>query len=75
MKRNIQFTCTNLDGSQKEGVIFLICFRKRGYPERGGSLRKVGGSNPGGNYDKFLMFYFCERKCFFHTKIPGNFQE
>ena len=32
------------------GNFFKICFRKRGYPERGGSLRKGGeGSNPGGN--------------------------
>ena len=37
------------------GVTFLTCFRKRGYPERGDSLRKGrgvgdGGSNSGGNY-------------------------
>ena len=30
----IQFACTNLDGCQKEGVFFKICFRKRGYPEK-----------------------------------------
>ena len=38
------------------GVTFLTCFRKRGYPERGDSLRKGRGwgrgwgSNSGGNY-------------------------
>ena len=51
LKCFLQFTCTNLDGSQKKGVAFKICFRKRGYPERGGgfpqkregsSLRKGG---------------------------------
>ena len=36
--------CTNFNGSQKEGVTFLICLRKRGFPQ------KKGGSNPGGNY-------------------------
>ena len=34
LKCFIQFACTNLDGSRKEGVIFKICFRKRGYPEK-----------------------------------------
>ena len=28
---------------RKRGVTFLTCFRKRGYPETGGSLRKGGG--------------------------------
>ena len=42
LKCFIQFACTNLYGSQEEGVNFLICFRKRGYTERGGSLRKGG---------------------------------
>ena len=36
LKCFIQFICTNLGGCQKEGVTLLICFRKRGYPERGG---------------------------------------
>ena len=49
LKCFIQFACTNLDGLQKEGVIFYICFRKRGYPESGGFVRKGGCSNPGGN--------------------------
>ena len=37
-----QFTCTNMDGSRKEGGNFLNLLQKDGYPERGGSLRKVG---------------------------------
>ena len=35
--------CINLDGSQKDGVTFLICFRKRGVPRKVVSLRKGGG--------------------------------
>ena len=37
---------------RKRGVIFKICFRKRGYPERGLTSGKGGGggSNPGRNY-------------------------
>ena len=37
-----QITCTNMDGSRKEGGNFLNLLQKDGYPERGGSLRKVG---------------------------------
>ena len=49
LKCFIQFTCTNLDGFKKEGVNFLICFRERGYPERGGGYpqKGEGGLNPG----------------------------
>ena len=52
LKCFLQFTYTNLDGFRKRGVTFEICFRKRGYPERGVPLKKKrrGGSNPGGNY-------------------------
>ena len=52
MKRNTftlkcfaQFTCTNLDGSQKEGVTFFNLLQKEGVPRKeggGGSLRKEG---------------------------------
>ena len=44
LKCFLQFTCINLDGSQKEGVTFkFFSERGGGYPERGGSsLRKVG---------------------------------
>ena len=44
---------------RKRGVTFLICFRKRGYPEmRGRVLRKGGGaSNPGGNYGLSLLYH------------------
>ena len=31
-----------MDGSRKEGGNFLNLLQKEGYPERGGSLRKVG---------------------------------
>ena len=38
-----------MDGSQKEGGNFLIYFRKRGVPKKGGFLRKgAGGSIPVG---------------------------
>ena len=53
----IQFTCTNLDGCQKEEGNFLNLLQKEGGTQKGGggSLRKkkgVGGwgSKPGGNY-------------------------
>ena len=46
-----QSTGTNLDDCQKEGVTFLICFRKSGggggvVPRKGGSLRKGEGGSP-----------------------------
>ena len=34
LKCFIQFTCTNFDGCQKEGVIIFICFRKREFPQK-----------------------------------------
>ena len=39
----LQFTCTNLDGSQKEGVNFLNL------------LQKEGGSNPGGTMVNHIL--------------------
>ena len=61
MKRNtfilncfIQFTCTNLDGSRKEGGNFLNLFQKGGGTHKEGRgwvpSEKEGGSNSGGNY-------------------------
>ena len=38
LKCFLQFTCTNVDGSQKEGVTFQICFRKTGIPRKGGGV-------------------------------------
>ena len=38
----LQFTCTNLDGSQKEGGNFLNLLKKEGVPRKGGSFRKGG---------------------------------
>ena len=51
LKCFIQFACTNLDGSQKEGVFFQICFRKWGYPERGGIPSEKGG---GGGFQPWM---------------------
>ena len=56
LKRFLQFTYTNLDGSQKEGCNFLNLLQREGVPRKGGSLRKGGGgggggSKPVGNYD------------------------
>ena len=48
LKCFIKFTCTNLDGCQREWGNFLNLVQK----ERG--TQKGGGSNPGGNYDKIL---------------------
>ena len=54
----LQFTCTNLDGSQKEGVTFKFASERGGSQKRGGGgwwwgvlPQKTGGSKPGGNYD------------------------
>ena len=41
--RLLQFACTNLDGSQKEGVNFLNL------------LQKEGGSNPGGTMVNHIL--------------------
>ena len=54
MKRNtfilkcfLQFICTNLDGSQKEGGNFLNLLQKQGIPRKGGaSSGKGGGFQP-----------------------------
>ena len=62
-----QFTCTDLDGSQKEGGDFLNLLQKEGgdflnllqkegVPRKGGGWggwfpQKSGGSNPRGNYE------------------------
>ena len=45
----MQFACTNLEGYQKEGVIFKFASERRKYPERGRVPQKRVGSNPGGN--------------------------
>ena len=46
-----QFTCTNLDGSQKEGGNFLNLLQKEWVPrKKGGVPQKRVDSNPGVNY-------------------------
>ena len=50
----IQFACTNLDGSQKQGGGGLNLLQKEGVTQKGGgSLKKGegGGVNPGENCD------------------------
>ena len=60
LKRFLQFTCTNSDGSQKERGIFLNLLQKERVTQKGGkgwrggggvTSIKVGGSSPGGSYD------------------------
>ena len=47
----LQFPCTNLDGSQKEGNNFLNLLQKEGGTQKGGGFpQKRWGSKPGGNY-------------------------
>ena len=46
----LQFTCTNLDGSQKEGGNFLNLLQKERGTQKGGLPQKRGDSNSGGNY-------------------------
>ena len=57
LKCLIQFACSNLDGSQKKGVIFKIYLRKRGCPERGGSFRKRGNPTLEETVPGLLMSY------------------
>ena len=54
---------------RKRGVTFLICFRKRGVPRKGRSLRKWGGgSNPKGNYAMMKEFIFS----FFNSSFTAD---
>ena len=47
LKCFIQITCTNLEGSQKEGDNFFNLLQKEGGTQKeGGSFRKGGRSNP-----------------------------
>ena len=46
LKCFIEFTCTNLDGSQKEGVTFKFASEREGYPESGGVPSEKGGFQP-----------------------------
>ena len=41
--------------SERGGYFLKFASESGGYPERGDSLRKGGGSNPGGNYDEELI--------------------
>ena len=56
----LQFACTNLDGSQKEGGNFLNLLQKEGVRRKRGSFRKEGRFQSGGNYVQnsccFLLF-------------------
>ena len=72
MKRNtfflkgfIQFTCTNLDGSQKEGGNFLNLLQKEVDTQKGGVPSEKGGSNHGGNYGNTTNISRSTRRCFF----------
>ena len=50
LKCFIQFACTNLDGSQKEGGIFSNMLQKKGVRRKGEhSLKKGGGVGVGSN--------------------------
>ena len=49
LKCFIKFTCTNLDGCQKEGGNFLNFLQKEGSTQKGGGGGVEGGFNPGGN--------------------------
>ena len=52
-----------MDGSQKEGVTsFKFASERRGYPKKGdpSSLKRGGGSNPGGNYEGRILLHRLE---------------
>ena len=52
LKCFLQFTCTDLVGSQKEGGNFLNLLKKEGGTQKRGVPQKREGSNPVGNYDR-----------------------
>ena len=60
--------CINLDGCQNKGGNFLNLLQKVGLPKKrgGGSLRKEGSSNPGGNYDIYKKI---EEKIFYPKNV------
>ena len=63
LKCFIQFTCTNLDGSRKEGGNFFNLVQKEGYTQkRGGSLRK-GGFQP---WRKLCLHSFSIKNIFYN---------
>ena len=64
LKCFLEFTCTNLDGCQKEGGNFLkFASEREGYPERGeGFPQKRGGSSPGRNYGQNRALVAAQRQ-------------
>ena len=59
--RNLTPSCTNLDGSQKEGDNFLNFLQNEGGTQKGGAFpQKKGGSKPGGNYVTCPVFIALE---------------
>ena len=73
LKCFIQFTCTNLEGSQKEGDNFFNLLQKEGGTQKGGGFPQKGGegggggSNPRGNYDGYTR----EWKFFFYLGLKS----
>ena len=50
LKCFLEFACTNLDSSQKEGGNFLNLLQKETGTQKGWVPSEKGGSNPWGNY-------------------------
>ena len=74
LKCFLQFTCTNLDGSQKKGSKFLNLLQKQGVPRKGGFPQKRGDFNPGGNYDIFA-YHPCYVTSLSTADLTLNFSE
>ena len=72
LKCFLQFTCANLDGSQKEGGNFLNLLQKEGGTQKGGGgvPSEKRGSNPEGNYVKYGIPNCYQKK--FHTYEEGG---
>ena len=77
LKCFMQFTCTNLDGCQKERVTLLICFRKRVFPQK--REGDEGGFNPGGNYgvgqNIYLLLFACIVKSLYFSRWNSKWYE
>ena len=58
----IQFTCTNLDGSQKEGANFLNLVQKEGGTEKRGGGGVPSEKGPGVPTVEETMIYFIMTK-------------
>ena len=77
LKCFLQFACTNLDGSQKEGGNFLNFHQKEGVTQKGEGGERVpsekGGSNPGVNYAGQVLLVPKPKRLFYSSSFSESF--